>query len=190
MRLSSEFCRTASAKTLNGWMEKGVLKKTPGCVPVVAVVELRVITGKHIEKGGVNFSAVHGPMPERITNALGIEPTLFFATGVSIVLHPVNPHVPIIHMNVRYFETESGLWWFGGGIDMTPHYVDVEDARVFHQKLKDVCDKHNAGYYQEFKKWADEYFYLKHRKETRGIGGIFFDRLNSEEVKKKHYLSL
>ncbi|NNE25402.1 MAG: coproporphyrinogen III oxidase, partial [Saprospiraceae bacterium] len=144
----------------------------------------RIIQGEHIEKGGVNFSAVFGPMPERITRALDIDPTSFFATGVSIVLHPRNPHVPIVHMNVRYFETDSGLWWFGGGIDMTPHYVNVDDAQAFHRTLKGVCDRHHKDYYPEFKKWADDYFYIKHRKETRGIGGIFFDRLNKDAGEK------
>ncbi len=141
----------------------------------------RIIQGRHIEKGGVNFSAVHGPMPEKIANALKISEGNFYATGVSIVLHPVNPHVPIIHMNVRYFEMDNGLWWFGGGIDLTPHYIVREDARFFHQQLKNTCDKHDLAYYPKFKQWADDYFYIKHRKETRGVGGIFFDRLNRVE---------
>jgi len=145
----------------------------------------RVITGQHIEKGGVNFSAVKGEMPEKIFKALGIGPTDFFATGVSIVLHPINPHVPIIHMNVRYFETSKGLWWFGGGIDLTPHYINPELAQKFHIKLKSTCDKHDESYYAKFKKWADDYFYVKHRKETRGIGGIFFDRLGKDHGDKK-----
>ncbi len=140
----------------------------------------RIIQGRHIEKGGVNFSAVHGPMPEKIAKALNISEGNFYATGVSIVLHPINPHVPIIHMNVRYFEMTNGLWWFGGGIDLTPHYIVREDARFFHQQLKNTCDKHDALYYPKFKQWADDYFYIKHRKETRGVGGIFFDRLNDK----------
>lgn len=155
----------------------------------------RVIKGKVIEKGGVNFSAVHGEMPAKISEKLGLPPSQFFATGVSIVLHPINPLVPIIHMNVRYFQTversqepgdrsqenqNSQVWWFGGGIDLTPHYVVEDDARFFHKQMKKVCDKHNPEFYPEFKKWADEYFYLKHRKETRGIGGIFFDHLNEK----------
>ncbi len=144
----------------------------------------RIITGQHIEKGGVNFSGVQGDMPEKIYKALGIGPCKFFATGVSIVLHPRNPHVPIIHMNVRYFQTDKDLWWFGGGIDLTPHYIDPKLAINFHRRLKDVCDAADPQYYPEFKKWADDYFYVKHRKETRGIGGIFFDRLNAERTTK------
>jgi coproporphyrinogen III oxidase len=145
----------------------------------------RVLTdGNIIEKGGVNFSAVWGKPPEAILKSLNlleleIEPE-FFATGVSIVLHPHNPHVPIIHMNTRYFEMTNGTWWFGGGIDLTPHYVVEEDARYFHREIKRVCDAHHSSYYPEFKKWADDYFYLKHRKETRGVGGIFFDYLKDE----------
>lgn len=140
----------------------------------------RVIEGKHIEKGGVNFSAVHGEVSERMQKALQLDGNQFFATGVSIVLHPRNPMVPIIHMNVRYFEMNEQTWWFGGGIDLTPHYIDLEDARFFHQSLKTVCDKHHAGYYTKFKTWADNYFYIRHRQETRGVGGIFFDRLIAE----------
>ena len=141
----------------------------------------RVIEGKVIEKGGVNFSAVHGKMPEKISQKLGLNAGEFLATGVSIVLHPHNPKMPIIHMNVRYFEMSNGTWWFGGGIDLTPHYIVEEEARFFHLQLKQVCDKHHADYYPKFKRWADDYFYLKHRKETRGVGGIFFDRLSEQD---------
>lgn len=137
--------------------------------------------GQVIEKGGVNFSAVHGQMPERIAKALQQPQMDFFATGVSIVQHPVSPMVPIIHMNVRYFELENGTYWFGGGIDLTPHYVVEDQAVWFHQQLKAVCDRHHPTYYPKFKKWADDYFFIKHRNESRGIGGIFFDRLNDAE---------
>jgi len=134
-----------------------------------------------IEKGGVNFSEVHGILPARIANALEVHGHDFFATGVSIVLHPFSPMVPIIHMNVRYFEVSSGEKWFGGGIDLTPIYIDKAQARYFHEQLQKVCDAHHPAYYKEFKKWADDYFYIKHRQETRGIGGIFFDRLGETE---------
>lgn len=142
----------------------------------------RVLTeGNIIEKGGVNFSAVHGPTPEKILKALQLDPSEFFATGVSIVIHPKNPFVPIIHMNVRYFEMSNGTFWFGGGIDLTPHYIIESDARYFHQALKDTCDRFDHSYYSKFKAWADDYFYIPHRKETRGIGGIFFDRLTGAD---------
>lgn len=138
----------------------------------------RIISGAVIEKGGVNFSAVYGPLPEVLARNMQLPPTDFFATGVSIVLHPKSPMAPIIHMNIRYFETGTGRWWFGGGIDLTPHYVFPEDARFFHQQLKQVCDRFHPGFYFEFKANADEYFFIKHRGETRGIGGIFYDYLD------------
>lgn len=142
--------------------------------------------GGLIEKGGVNFSAVHGPTPDKILRALNLQQADFFATGVSIVLHPENPWVPIIHMNVRYFEMSNGTWWFGGGIDLTPHVIISKKAAQFHTFLKNICDKHSSKYYSKFKKWADDYFFLPHRKETRGIGGIFFDRLNQESETDKN----
>jgi coproporphyrinogen III oxidase len=137
--------------------------------------------GNILEKGGVLFSAVHGETPANILRALHLEEADFYATGVSIVMHPQSPMVPIIHMNVRYFEMSNGISWFGGGIDLTPHYVDEEDARYFHGKLKQACDIHHVSYYPAFKQWADDYFYIKHRQETRGIGGIFFDRLSAND---------
>ncbi len=145
--------------------------------------------GNVIEKGGVLFSAVNGNAPDFLfkegehsvasKNDQQQKPQ-FFATGVSIVIHPKSPMVPIVHMNIRYFEMTGGIKWLGGGIDLTPHYIVEEDATYFHSQLKNVCDKHHADYYSKFKKWADDYFYINHRKETRGIGGIFFDRLNSD----------
>ncbi len=139
----------------------------------------RVISNANIlEKGGVNFSEVHGILPDKIAKALNIHGHDFFASGVSIVMHPFSPMVPIIHMNVRYFEVSSGEKWFGGGIDLTPIYVDPAQAKHFHQTLKRICDTHHPEYYPTFKNWADEYFYIKHRDETRGVGGIFFDRLS------------
>jgi coproporphyrinogen III oxidase len=138
--------------------------------------------GALIEKGGVNFSAVHGKTPTKILEALKLQEADFFATGVSIVLHPKSPMVPIIHMNVRYFEMSNGTYWFGGGIDLTPHYIFKEDAVTFHKALKKVCDSYSIEFYDQFKKWADDYFFIKHRNETRGIGGIFFDRLNDNST--------
>ncbi len=146
--------------------------------------------GDVIEKGGVNFSAVHGAVPDFLKNESSSKDTslTFFATGVSIVIHPINPFVPIIHMNVRYFEMSNGVWWFGGGIDLTPHYVNEEDARFFHTQLKNTCDKFDKDYYQKFKNWADDYFFINHRNETRGIGGIFFDKLTGKEDNSKENL--
>jgi coproporphyrinogen III oxidase len=138
----------------------------------------RVIAdGAVFEKGGVNVSTVFGKIPSFLSGQTQNNATEFFATGLSIVIHPQSPLVPIIHMNVRYFETDAGDKWFGGGIDLTPIYVDEEDARFFHTQLKQTCDEFDPLYYSEYKLQADEYFFLKHRNETRGIGGIFFDHL-------------
>ena len=177
MSLQDDICQQLEAADGVGQFKEDAWKRPGG-----GGGRTRIFEGKHIEKGGVNFSAVHGDMPEKISTALKIEGNAqFFATGVSIVLHPRNPHVPIIHMNVRYFEMSTGKWWFGGGIDLTPHYVVKKDAQFFHQHLKDACDRHDEAFYPKFKTWADDYFYIKHRKETRGIGGIFYDRLSTQD---------
>jgi coproporphyrinogen III oxidase len=141
--------------------------------------------GRIIEKGGVNFSAVGGSMPEFMKTNHQITDSEFFATGVSIVLHSVNPHVPIIHMNVRYFETSGGTSWFGGGIDLTPHYVVPDDAQRFHEILRSVCNRFDPDFYPRFKQWADDYFFIPHRHETRGVGGIFFDHLKPDNAQEK-----
>jgi coproporphyrinogen III oxidase len=152
-----------------------------------------MLNGDVIEKGGVNFSHVHGQLPEVLKSETR-SAKFFHATGVSIVIHPKNPFVPIIHMNVRYFEmsdTENGIptdSWFGGGIDLTPAYVQPEDAVFFHQAMKNACDPYDLSYHPHFKKWCDEYFYIQHRKEMRGIGGIFFDHLRPEDDDHKMYL--
>jgi coproporphyrinogen III oxidase len=111
---------------------------------------------------------------------MGMQGDSFLATGVSIVLHSVHPLHPTIHMNVRYFETNEGKSWFGGGIDLTPMYVNMQEAAKFHQHLKSICDTFHLTAYDRYKAWADEYFYLPHRNETRGVGGIFFDHLVPE----------
>jgi len=138
--------------------------------------------GNVIEKGGVNFSAVHGKLPDAVKKAFKVESDDFFATGVSIVMHPSNPFVPIIHMNVRYFEMDEQTRWFGGGIDLTPHYVIDTDARYFHHLLKKTCDAFDVSFYPKFKQRADDYFYIEHRAETRGVGGIFYDRLKPDNT--------
>jgi coproporphyrinogen III oxidase len=137
----------------------------------------RVMTNGNIfEQGGVNYSEVWGEtLPPSILNqrpeAAGHR---WFATGTSMVLHPRNPYIPTIHLNYRYFEA-GPVWWFGGGIDLTPYYPFLEDVVHFHTTLKEACDRNHPEYYPTFKLWCDEYFYLKHRQETRGVGGIFFD---------------
>ena len=145
--------------------------------------------GGAIEKAAVNYSAVGGTVSETMRMALHIEEgEAYFATGISSIIHPQNPCVPIIHMNVRYFMLGSGRAWFGGGIDLTPHYVNIKEAAWFHQQLKKVCDQFDTAYYPEYKKWADDYFYLPHREETRGVGGIFFDHRDGTSDKKFEHL--
>lgn len=140
--------------------------------------DTRVLTnGSIIEKGAVNFSFVSGKFTQKMEQLLGEKATTYSATGISSILHPVNPWMPIIHMNVRYFALDNGISWFGGGIDLTPHIIIPEDATLFHKKLKDVCDRYDCHFYREFKGWADNYYFLPHRNETRGVGGIFFDRI-------------
>ncbi len=146
--------------------------------------------GALIEKGGVNFSHVSGgQLPASATAA---RPELagrsFQALGVSLVIHPNNPYVPTSHANVRFFVAEKEgadpVWWFGGGYDLTPYYPFVEDCQHWHQVAFDACAPFGASIYPEFKAWCDDYFYLKHRSEARGIGGLFFDDLNRWEFEQ------
>jgi len=132
--------------------------------------------GDVFEQGGVNFSEVWGHQlpPSILKQRPEAEGHGFYATGTSMVLHPRNPYIPTVHLNYRYFEA-GPVWWFGGGADLTPYYPFFEDAAHFHQTFKGVCDRHNPEYYPVFKRWCDEYFYLKHRQEMRGVGGLFFD---------------
>ncbi len=137
----------------------------------------RVIrNGRVFEQGGVNFSEVWGDSlpPAILVQRPEAAGHGFYATGTSMVLHPRNPYVPTVHLNYRYFEA-GPVWWFGGGVDLTPYYPFAEDAIHFHKTIKEACDKHHPEYYPAFKRWCDQYFYLKHRQEARGIGGIFFD---------------
>jgi len=141
----------------------------------------RVIEGGALfEKAGVNFSAVHGELTEALAAKIGQGGEReFFATGVSLVLHPHNPYVPTVHANFRFLEKGDSRW-FGGGSDLTPYYPYREDVVHFHRTLKAACDHHDASYYTQFKKWCDEYFLIRHRGETRGVGGIFFDYLKDD----------
>ncbi|MED6106302.1 hypothetical protein PIB30_003712 [Stylosanthes scabra] len=146
------------------------------------------------EKAGVNVSVVYGVMPPEAYRAAKAAaspdqkpgPVPFFAAGISSVLHPKNPFAPTLHFNYRYFETDAPKdapgaprqWWFGGGTDLTPAYIFDEDVKHFHSTQKKACDKFDPNFYPRFKKWCDDYFYIKHRGERRGLGGIFFDDLN------------
>ena len=140
--------------------------------------------GNVFERGGVNFSHVMGSSlpPSAAASRPELAGRKWEAMGVSLVLHPRNPYAPTVHMNVRFFTTYAegtpAVWWFGGGVDLTPYYGFSEDAQHFHQTCKDALSPFGADLHPRFKKWCDEYFYLKHRKEARGVGGIFFDDFN------------
>ncbi len=190
----AEFLRTEQAR-LVGEVERidggAVFRQAPWSRSELGGGTARVLEhGKVFERAGVNVSMVHGSrVPASIVET---QPSLsgrpFVATGISIVLHAVNPYTPSFHANFRYFEVggartrdESGTWWFGGGADMTPSYGFDEDAIHFHVTLKDCCDRYDPGWYPAWKRACDEYFYLPHRGEMRGVGGIFFDRLSDAD---------
>ncbi|KAI0054049.1 coproporphyrinogen III oxidase [Auriscalpium vulgare] len=161
-----------------------------------------------LEKAGVNISVIHGTLPPAAIKQMRVEHASipydpdsttalpFFAAGISLVIHPRNPHAPTVHANYRYFEIVDAVagpapgpsnviaWWFGGGSDLTPSYLYEEDAVHFHSTIKAACDPHGAALHPAFKKWCDEYFFIPHRKEARGLGGLFFDDLCSDPHKR------
>lgn len=140
--------------------------------------------GKIFEQAGINFSHVHGNVlpPSATAHRPELAGKSFQALGDSLVIHPLNPYVPTTHMNVRFFIAEKNsadpVWWFGGGFDLTPYYGFEEDARYWHETAKAACDEFGSDVYSKYKQWCDEYFFIKHRQEPRGIGGLFFDDLN------------
>ena len=138
--------------------------------------------GSIFEKAGVNTSTVWGQLDDTALTKLGGKERRFFATGISMVLHPRSPMVPTMHANFRYL-ARGAHTWFGGGSDLTPSYPLREDVITFHRAWKDVCDRHDGGYYPRFKRWCDEYFTIPHRHEMRGVGGIFFDDLSDQPEK-------
>lgn len=154
--------------------------------------------GNIFEKAGVGVSIVYGQLPkaavEQMRHDRGKDisadgPVPFFAAGISLVIHPHNPNAPTVHLNYRYFEIENPdgtprMWWFGGGSDLTPAYLFEEDAIHFHQTLKEGCDAFDSTYYSRFKKWCDKYFFIKHRGEARGVGGVFFDDLDDKPAEE------
>lgn len=187
MRIQAEFCRALEAEedeetkfVVDRW------ERNEGGGGITCVMQ----DGRIFEKAGVNVSVVEGHLPPGAVQQMRARgkilqegPLPFFAAGVSSVIHPRNPMVPTIHFNYRYFEIQNAdgtkQWWFGGGTDLTPYYLDEQDSTHFHRTLKNACDKHDKKYYQQFKTWCDDYFFIKHRGERRGIGGIFFDDLDT-----------
>ncbi len=138
--------------------------------------EYRILkNGKIFDKVGVNFSKVYGKFPKELQKNIpgAKKDPRFWASGISVVMHMKNPLIPAMHFNTRYISTTHD--WFGGGMDVTPSKIDKKEKKEFHRILKNMCDRHNKNYYKNYKKWCDDYFYLTHRKEPRGIGGIFFD---------------
>ena len=149
--------------------------------------------GDVFEKGGVNISTVHGELPDPIKKHFNVKEGWFWAGGLSLVIHPLSPMVPTVHANFRYFELYEDEamqsrtdGWFGGGADLTPYYLWDDDAKHFHSVLKDACDKHSEDLYPAFKKQCDEYFYNSHRGEARGVGGLFFDYLRTDDKRSLH----
>ena len=168
--------------------EAGQFERTYWDHPEGGGGEMSVMRGRLFEKVGVNISAVHGVFTEEFRKQIpGAEDAPEFqACGVSLVAHMCNPHVPAVHMNTRAIQIgdggdgeKNGRRWFGGGADLTPMFEDKEAAEHFHRAFRECCDAHDDAYYPKYKQWCDEYFYLPHRKEPRGIGGIFYDYLDS-----------
>ena len=150
---------------------------------------ISIMHGKVFEKVGVNISTVHGKFSKEFRQQIpGAEENgLFWASGISVVSHMCNPYVPAAHMNTRMLVTGKGdkkKIWFGGGGDLTPTFNDIESSNIFHKDLKSICDKYDKSYYPKFKGWCDDYFYLPHREEPRGVGGVFFDYLCNEDWEK------
>ncbi|MBD2257954.1 oxygen-dependent coproporphyrinogen oxidase [Pseudanabaena sp. FACHB-2040] len=171
-QLQDSICRQLETLDGGGTFQEDQWKRPEGGGGRSRVIK----QGDVFEQGGVNFSEVWGENlpPSILVQRPEAAGHGFYATGTSMVLHPRNPYVPTVHLNYRYFEA-GPVWWFGGGIDLTPYYPFEEDVVHFHRTLKETCDRYHDAYYPTFKRWCDEYFYLKHRQETRGVGGIFFD---------------
>lgn len=177
-RLQDQICAALEAVDGSGLFEEDAWERPGGGGGKTRVLR----DGGVFEKGGVNTSVVHGTLPQLMQERLGANEAPFFACGISLVIHPKNPMVPTVHANFRYFELYGpdgsvADAWFGGGADLTPYYLIDEDAKHFHQTLKNGCDPFGTALFSDYKKACDEYFFNAHRGESRGIGGVFFDYL-------------
>lgn len=181
--LQSQICDALEAEDGVARFDNDSWKREGGGGGLTRVMQ----NGKVFEKGGVNTSVVYGEVSPALAQQLPTKGESFFACGISLVIHPVNPHVPTVHANFRYFELydaqkNSVDSWFGGGADLTPYYLRKEDAVHFHSTFKNACDPFDRSFYPAFKKQCDEYFVNKHRNnESRGVGGIFYDYLRADE---------
>jgi len=185
-RTQDEIC-TAVERLDGGRFHEDVWEHRPTSGPGGGGGTTRVIAGGAlVEKGGVNLSALTGELSPRLADRLGVAPQTFYAAGISVVLHPQSPMIPAVHLNLRYLELRGATptgprrAWFGGGADLTPFYLFEDDARHFHLCLKRACDAYDPTAYGQFKPACDAYFFLRHRGEARGVGGIFFDYLDQE----------
>ncbi|XP_065332296.1 oxygen-dependent coproporphyrinogen-III oxidase [Cloeon dipterum] len=198
MQVQADFCRALEQEEADGSVgseptkfkvDRWIRKEGGGGITCV------MQEGEVFEKAGVNISVVHGHLPPAAVaqmrargKQMGEGALPFTALGISSVIHPRNPMIPTIHFNYRYFEVQEPngdcQWWFGGGTDLTPYYLDENDVRHFHGTLKKACDRHNAKLYPKFKAWCDDYFNVTHRGERRGVGGIFFDDFDEPNQEK------
>jgi len=170
--LQDEICRALERSDGEGRFREDLWVREGGGGGSTRILE----GGAVFEKAGVNTSAVFGELSQSFAERLAGEGREFFAAGISLVLHPAHPLVPTLHANLRFI-VQGSKAWFGGGTDLTPYYLFEEDAVHFHRTLKQVCDRHDLAYYPRFKRTCDEYFYLKHRGECRGVGGLFFENI-------------
>lgn len=180
LNLQNQICQTLENEEPIAKFGSDIWQREQGGGGITRILE----GGDVFEKAGIGFSHVHGDLlpTAALARNQSLEDRSFHALGVSLVLHPRNPYVPTTHMNIRFFKAEKDgadpIWWFGGGFDLTPYYGFIEDCQHWHQVAKQACDPFGENVYSDYKKWCDEYFYLKHRDEPRGIGGLFFDELN------------